>query len=295
MAELQYKMTNDLLFKMIFTQRQDLLQSLVSELLGIRAESIKDFTVTNTEIPPESLTEKLCRLDINMLIDGVRVGLEIQVRDEGDFRDRSLFHWARQYASSVKRGGGYDELLRTIQISILGFTLFECDEYHSEFCALEVHRHTLLTDKMALHFYELPKLESSYCKENLLELWLLLFKATTKEEHNQILALGVPAMTDTIETYNRITTSTDFQELERMREKAELDYNTAMSHAKKSGIQIGEQRGEQRGIQIGEQRGIQVGAKQEKLKIAKNLLHRDMSIEAITQITGLTPEEIQSL
>ena len=36
-------------------------------------------------MPPESLEDRFCRLDINMTVNGQRVDLEIQVNDEGDF------------------------------------------------------------------------------------------------------------------------------------------------------------------------------------------------------------------
>ena len=70
MAKLKYTFKNDTLFKMLFVCHQELLKRLVAELLGIRFESIERFKVANTEMPPESLMSKFCRLDINMEVDG---------------------------------------------------------------------------------------------------------------------------------------------------------------------------------------------------------------------------------
>jgi len=86
-------------------------------------------------------------------------------------------------------GEGYSELPRTIIINIIAFELFDCKEFHSEFQALEVTRHTQLTDKMSLHYYELPKLPESINVSNNKELWLKLFKAETEEELANIEAL----------------------------------------------------------------------------------------------------------
>jgi len=77
---------------------------------------------------------------------------------------------------------GFSSLPRTIIISIVDFNLFDCVEFHSEYRALEVTRHTTLTDKMSLHYFELPKLPDSLSAENGKELWLALFNAETEEE-----------------------------------------------------------------------------------------------------------------
>jgi hypothetical protein len=58
---------------MLFVKHTDLLKQLVSGLLGIRLESIGEFYITNPEMPPESLGDKFCRLDINVTINGQRV------------------------------------------------------------------------------------------------------------------------------------------------------------------------------------------------------------------------------
>jgi predicted transposase/invertase (TIGR01784 family) len=219
MAKLEYTFKTDTLFKMLFVKYPELLKDLVAELLGITVESIGRFEITNPEMPPESLGDKFCRLDINMTEDGQRVDLEIQVRDEGDYPERVLYHWAREYSTALAEGDDYSQLPRTIIISIINFNLFTCVEYHSEFCAIEVSRDTLLTDKMSLQFYELPKipLEISVADHRLL--WLSLFRADTEEEFSQINALGVPIMKEAIDAFYSITASSEFREMERLRSK----------------------------------------------------------------------------
>ena len=111
-------------------------------------------------MPPESLGDKFCRLDILMTVNGQRVDLEIQVRNEGDYPERVLFNWARVYSTALPAGGDYMDLPRTVIISIINFDLFGCGEYYSEFQALEVTRHEPFTDKMSLYFFESKLLKS---------------------------------------------------------------------------------------------------------------------------------------
>ena len=153
MTILKYKFTNDVLFKMLFVQHPDLLKKLVAALLAIPLESIGEFVITNPGIPPDSVGDKFCQLDINMTVNGQRVDLEIQVEDEGDYPERSLYYWAREYSTALSKGVDYIKLPRTIIISIVDFKLFDSEEFYSEFQVLEVTRHELLTDKLILIYF----------------------------------------------------------------------------------------------------------------------------------------------
>jgi hypothetical protein len=89
MTKLKYTFKNDILFKMLFVKYPDLLKRLVAELLGIPYESIGQFKITNPEMPPESIGDKFCRLDINKTVDGRRIDLEIQVLSK--FSDKTCY------------------------------------------------------------------------------------------------------------------------------------------------------------------------------------------------------------
>lgn len=271
MRKLQYTFKTDTLFKMLFVTYQDLLKKLVAALLGIPLESIGQFIVRNEEMPPEILGNKFCRLDINMLVNGQLVDLEVQIANEGDYPERVLYYWARDFSTSLPSGEGYSTLPRTIVISILDFRLFDCTEYHSFFQPLEVIRHTRLSDKMGFHFFELPKLPASAEDGDMLLLWLSLFKANTEEELEKIRAMEVPDMSQAINAYYRITASPEFRELERMREKARHDEAQALHHAEQKGLA------------------------KSRAEIAKNLLKMGMPLSQISEATGLTPEELQAI
>jgi predicted transposase/invertase (TIGR01784 family) len=220
---------------MLFVQYPGLLKKLVAELLGIQYRSIEQFEITNPEMPPETLGDKFCRLDISMTVDGQRVDLEIQVKNEHDFPERSLFYWAREYSTALGEGGTFTELPRVIIISIVAFKLFKCAEYYSEYQALEVTRHTPLTDRMSLRYFELPKLPVEVSADDGLQLWLKLFDAETEEELKQIELLGVPDMQKAIEAYRSITATAEFRTLERMRADARHNEAAALGNARREG------------------------------------------------------------
>ena len=69
MKELEHKLNEDLLFKMLFVKYPELLKNLVSVVLGISMNDIKDFVIINPEIPPETVGDKFCVLDINLTVN----------------------------------------------------------------------------------------------------------------------------------------------------------------------------------------------------------------------------------
>ena len=233
MPKLKHTFKTDILFKLLFTKYPHLLKRLVSQLLRIPFEEITQFEIRNTEMTPEIIGRKFCRLDIHMEVDGQQVNLEVQVDDEGDFLERALFYWARIYSNALPVGEKYIELPRAIVISIVDFSLFnECTEFHSEFRLMEVTRKTPYIDKQVLHFFELPKLPEKINKDDLLLLWLALFKADTVEDLKMIEELGVTELSEAITAYNNVTSSSEFQEMERIRLSNEA---SALYNAEKRG------------------------------------------------------------
>jgi len=244
--ELKYKMTNDILAKMVFLKYPDLLQRLVSTLLGIEYDSIEQFLITNPEVPPTNIGDKFCTFDIKMIIDKQNIVLELQVKDEKDYLERSLYYWAKEYTSALKSGANYKDLPRTIVVSILAFTQFDCKEYHSEYRPLEVTRHTLLTDKQELHYYELPKVPKRLRADDVLGLWLNLFNAKAEDDLKKIEKMGVPVMSEAVSAYRHVSATDEFKEIERLYERARHNEASAIRNAEQRGEQRGEQRSDER-------------------------------------------------
>jgi predicted transposase/invertase (TIGR01784 family) len=236
-------------------------------MLKIRLEDIHTFLIKNPEMPPEALGEKFCRLDIHMDVNGQLVDLEVQVKNEGDYAERTMYHWARTFSSSLPVSGKYADLPRAVIVSIQAFKQFDCPEYYSKFMALEVTRHELLSDKMAYMYFELPKIPKEVTADNDLELWLSLFNAKTEEELTNLEALEVPEMGEAIHAYREITVTPEFREAERLRAKARHDEAQALYNAEHN----------------------------KATEIARKLLYRQRPIDEIMEDTGLTRQEIEDL
>jgi predicted transposase/invertase (TIGR01784 family) len=158
---------------------------------------------------------------------------------EKKYEEYSLSHVLRPRRYRVATDAQCAPLqLRVVVINIVAFELFDCEEFHSEYRPLEVTRHTPLTDKQVMHYFELPKLPEVISADDELKLWLALFKADTEEELKQIEALGVEVMQQAIRAYRSITVTPEFREAERLRSIARHDEAQALFQAE----QIGEER-----------------------------------------------------
>ncbi len=147
----------DVIFKKFFIENEDMLHSFVASLLNIPDESISEINITNPEIPPESISGKFSRLDLNMKVKDRLVNVEIQVKNEPDYRDRVLFYWAKLYTSELKSGENYGILKQTISINIINFNMFDNEDYHSEVNAVVKETGEIFSDKLNIHFFELKK------------------------------------------------------------------------------------------------------------------------------------------
>ncbi|MCL1913540.1 MAG: Rpn family recombination-promoting nuclease/putative transposase [Eubacteriaceae bacterium] len=220
-AKLKYKFKSDILFKMLLTRNPGLLKSLVACSLGLQEDSIEEIVVVNPEILPGLIESKFCRLDINMVVDGQHIDIELQVADEGNFKERAMFYISKMLVEALKSGSDYIGAPHCILICILDFEQFAAKEIHSEFAWLEKKRFELLSDKMAMHFYEMGKLPEAIDLADGMQVWLKILRIENEQELAELenIRNEVDIVDKALDGYKKITASTEYRELERMREK----------------------------------------------------------------------------
>jgi predicted transposase/invertase (TIGR01784 family) len=99
--------------------------------------------------------------------------------------------------------------------------------------------------------------------------------------------------------FDVITSDKKTQELLRMKEKGERDFNSAMKNSRLQGIARGIAKGRVEGIAKGRIEGRVEGKAEgrieEKKQTAQSMLQDGMSISTISKYTGLSISEIQLL
>lgn len=222
----------DIIFKKFFTENSDMLHSFVASMLDVPSESIEEIKITNTELPPETYAGKFSRLDLSLGVDNRLVNVEIQVKNEPDYRDRTLFYWAKLYSSELKSGEDYGELKQTITINIINFNMFSGDDYHTEVAAMIKGTDEIFSDKFSMHFFELKKVGKKPNPNNSRELWLQFINADSEEEFEMIKQTEIPIMQKAVRIIYDISEDTKIREIARLREKALHDEASALKNAK---------------------------------------------------------------
>ena len=225
----------DIIFKKMFTENKDMLHSFVASMLDVPQESISDIVITNPELPPETLAGKFSRLDLSLKVDNRLVNVEIQVKNDTDYRDRTLFYWAKLYSSELKSGEEYSELKQTVTINIINFNMFAGENYHNEAAAVIKETGEVFSDKFSIHFFELKKVGKKPDPENSRKLWLQFINADSEEELEMISRTNVPIMQKAVNVIYDMSEDTKIREIARLREKALHDEASALKNAKAEG------------------------------------------------------------
>lgn len=243
------KLKLDVIFKAMFGDKkhEELLANFLSGMLEIPRSSIKKIIMDNIELIPENYMDKFSRVDLKMQVDEKVVNVEMQIANEENFRERTLYYWSRIYGSELKSGEDYGDLKETICINIVNFNLFQCNEFHSHFKVMEKDRHEVLSDRLAIHFFELKKIGKQPDRSNRMQLWLQLINAETEEEISMLENTNVKEINDAIVVLREISADEKMKYIAEMREKALHDEANALNSAEKKGIEKGRAEGRAEG------------------------------------------------
>ncbi len=248
------KLKLDIIFKRVFgnVNNKAIIAAFISDLLEIPRSSIREIMINNVELAPEYFNQKFSRLDLKLNVDDRIVNVEMQVNNEGFFKERTLFYWSKLYSEELSAGEEYGVLKKTICINIINFNLFSCDDYHSHFRILESERNELLTDKFSIHFFELKKLSRSR-KHKRMEDWLNLINAETEDELMSIQqTTEIPEVQDTIVMLRQLSADEKIRQEVHYREKLLHDEATALCNARREGIEEGRAEGRAEGEDLKE-------------------------------------------
>lgn len=95
---LEYKLTNDFLFKKVFQNNKRALKGLLCALLGCDKEQIRDLRVLNPITEGTVINDKAMILDIKVEFnDDSIVDIEMQVENERNWEERSLSYLCRNF------------------------------------------------------------------------------------------------------------------------------------------------------------------------------------------------------
>ena len=204
----------------------------------------------------------------------------MQVKNEHNIEKRNDIYASKTIARHFQRGGKYQDSKQVIMSNLLDFNLFGFQEYISKtVTVLDKHRDFEVSSILEAYYIELPKFrKTTHNMEQKMTQWLVVIDGENKgeiemaEKKNKILK-------DAKVELEYLTGEEEVRRLAELRDKWESDWNSYMDWTRNEG----------------KIEGKTEGKVEEKKEIAKIMLKKNMSIELISEITGLTKEEIETL
>lgn len=290
----------DIAFKKIFgvEENKDLLIALVNSIVSTE-DQLVDVTLLNPYNVQNFKTDKLSILDIKAKgNNGKRFNIEIQITDEADYDKRALYYWGKLYTEQLKTSEDYAKLNKTIGIHILNFTsITGTEKYHHAFHLVDEQTGLRYFKDIELHTIELNKFTKNTDDDlntlsakikDALDVWIaFLTRNDLLDPSNLPKALNNSCLKKALTVLEVMNFST----IEREAYEEHLKWFRIEANTLKKAEAKGREKGREEGIEIGEARGEEKKA----LEMVKKMLIKNMPIDEIIELTGLTIEQIEKL
>ena len=272
----------DFVFKKIFGSEKHpgVLISFLNAVLKPK-NNITDVEIKNSDIDKSYIEDKFSRLDVKAVTSKNEIiNIEIQLKNEYNMIQRSLYYWSKLYEEQLEEGDRYDKLCRTVCINILDFKYLKNDRFHNGYRLKEIETNEELTDLEEIHFIEIPKLKKINSEKDIvdvLEGWVEFLRDPESEEVRKLEMTNKEIREAKDELY-RLSMDEKERALYFIREKSIRDEISALANAEEKGME----------------RGIKKGERNKAIEIAKSLLDV-LDIETISIKTGLSIKEIEDI
>ena len=302
-------------FKKLFGEKpsKPLLLDFLNELLIEQEGPIKNITYLNTEHLGSSPLDRRAIFDIYCENEkGEKFIVELQKAKQSYFKDRTLFYATFPIQEQAKQNDWDFKLKAVYTVAILDF-VFEEDKsdihkYRYDVKLTDIETCKVFYDKLTFIYLELPKFKKKIDELSTnFEKWLFVLKNLHKlnkipdqlkeERFEKLFAIAevahftreeLKSYEDSKKFYRDIKNSMDtaFEE-GKVEGKVE-----GKLEGKVEGKEEGLKQGELKGLKKGRIEGLKEGKKTMIVEIIQNGVSNNMSVEILTQITGLTEKEV---
>ena len=272
-----YTCRNDRAFKEVFLNpnNSDLLKALLEFILKIKIDKLE---IKKTELLSGNVNVKDKRVDAIVHTGNKKIEIEINSQYEKYLNPRNMAYICNTYQSHTLVGKEYNQQTDIVQVNLtwgLGAEEDVMIKYMimSENGKLFVKNFIIYEINMDYYNKLWYSKNEDEIKKNL---YMIMLDLDKKELENM-------PKDDIVDKYitnvTIVNDNPEFQKYMSEEEDKKKIQNSLLSEARENGIND----------------GISKGASQEKVNIAKNMLNKSISIEDISDITGLSVEEIENI
>lgn len=183
-GKLDYRLTNDCMFHVVFQKNPKALRGLCASLLHMRPEEIRSVEVLNPLEFKTLPTDKAFVLDLKVMLNDDRIlNFEVQVVDEKDWPERSLTYACRTF-DQLQKGQTYLDAKPVYHIGFLDYDIKDFSpEFYATYKLLNINNHEIYSDKFILSVVNLNQIDKATEEDRKygIDHWARLFKADTWE------------------------------------------------------------------------------------------------------------------
>ena len=283
---------NDFFVRYFFTDKggeKVLLDFINAVMISADMKTFKAVEILNPFNLKRHYKDKETIVDVKCITkNGTVVIIEVQLSGNSRFPERILYYWSLNYSKLLKKGEQYDDLTPVISINLLNFNLNKDGNVHSCYMIYDTKSKRLLTDHLQIHMIELKKFK--FKDNNLkkdLNYWLGFFTTNNMEAYMSEIVKEKPIMEEAHKRYNNFIRSRLMMSEYEKKELYQYDKQISLEDKRREGIK--------EGMKKGKLEGLKEGRLAEQISMAKAMKNKNMDINLISEITGLTIEEVRNL
>lgn len=276
-----YTCKNDRAFKEVFfnPNNSDLLKALLEFILKIKIDKLE---IKKTELLSGNVNIKDKRVDAIVHTGNKKIEIEINSQYEKYLNPRNMAYICNTYQSHTLVGKEYNQQTDIIQVNLtwgLGKNNEEMKIYKIMNEKGELYVKNFIIYEINMDYYD--KIWYSKNEDEIKKNQYMIMLDLDKKE---LKSMPKDKIVDKyITNVTIVNDDPEFQKYMSEEEDKRKIQNSLLSEAKEEGISQGYTS------------GINDGISKEKVSIAKNMLNKNMSMEDISDITGLSIEEINKL
>ena len=287
----------DLTFKKVFGEHPDLVRSLLNALLPFEKpeDEIEEIEYLVPELVPETPLKKNSIVDVRCRDKvGRQFIVEMQMLWSSAFMQRVLFNASKAYVRQLGSNIKYELLQPVYSLSLVN-DIFAPDlkEYYHDYRIVQVEHTDKVIEGLRFIFVELPKFTPHTYNDRRMQVLWLRYLTEIDEQTRQVpqelldnpdIKKAVTQIEESAFNDAQLLWYDDFWDAVRV-EKTLVSDALTEGHAK--GLAEGRAKGLAEGRAEGRAEGLQ--------ETARKMKEMGISIDVISQVTGLTPREIEEL
>ena len=288
----------DPVFKIVMLDCPNYLAFLVSSFTNIPKERIKGrIRVQNSEHKLSNAKERKKTSDLIIRVNKMLANFEMNNRYFDGLFIRNEAYLGKIEGESLNVSEDYSSMNSFLQVNFNNFSYFKVKSPILKFYYADMKNRIIETGKVKKYHISLPKLKKKYYngdKLTKLEKALLILSIDKIKDLDEI----SKGDDDLMEAAKRIKEATfdintiGLYDAEERRRQEDAMY---LAYREKIATRRGYRNGRKKGIEHGYSQGISQGIEQERNSIINTMLSKGLSYDMITEITGVSNQDIKRM